>query len=262
MPVHAARTSHDPVAARSAAGVAATGAQPGPVPTSSKGPQGATQIATPGTAPTSAPLGALDRALDAMGVRLPGTGVVRTAVPVDAPWLGAVENAREVTGASATLVSGAIPQGLRGTLLRNGPGRFERGGERVPHWFDGDGGILRVQLDGAQGAATVDYRFVRSQALQDDEAAGRYTRPAFGYLPSGTPAARSLFRSKNPANTHVVAAGDRLLALYEGAHPTALAAATLETLGEVDLGGLEKAEVFTAHPHTDADGRTFAFAFK
>ncbi len=198
---------------------------------------------------------------DGLGVRLPSTAVSRTSVPVDAPWLGGVENAAEVTGAALVVLEGALPPGLRGTLLRNGPGRFERGGERVPHWFDGDGGILRVGF-GGDGKASVDYRFVQGRAFVADEAAGRYTHPAFGYLPEGSPVVRSLLRAKNPANTHILAFGDRLLALYEGARPTALDPQTLDTVGEVDLGALGKSECFTAHPHTDADGRTFGFTFQ
>jgi len=39
-----------------------------------------------------------------------------------------------------------IPEGLRGSLYRNGPARLERGGVRVGHWFDGDGAILAVHF--------------------------------------------------------------------------------------------------------------------
>ena len=219
------------------------------------------QRSSPQAPPLRGVAGVLDDAFEALGVRLPSTGLQRSAVPMDARWLGGVENAQEVRGAALVDLEGALPPGLRGTLLRNGPGRFDRGGERVPHWFDGDGGILRVALDGG-GGATADYRFVRSQAYVDDDAAGRFTHPAFGYLPEGSPARRSLLRAKNPANTHVVAFGDRLLALYEGARPTALDAKTLDTVGEVDLGALGSSECFTAHPHTDADGRTFGFTYQ
>jgi carotenoid cleavage dioxygenase-like enzyme len=36
-------------------------------------------------------------------------------------------------------VEGKIPSDLRGVFYRNGPGLFERGGQRYHHWFDGDG---------------------------------------------------------------------------------------------------------------------------
>ena len=37
-------------------------------------------------------------------------------------------------------VAGGILPALVGTLFRNGPGRFERGGKRYAHMLDGDGG--------------------------------------------------------------------------------------------------------------------------
>jgi len=240
--------------------------RPTPRSTTASAAATAATMTTPGpTVPASASLTGTARVVndvfDGLGVRLPSTALSRTSVPVDAPWLGGVENAVEVTGAALTPLEGALPPGLRGTLLRNGPGRFERGGERVPHWFDGDGGVLRVGF-GGDGRASVDYRFVRGRAFIADEAAGRYTHPAFGYLPEGSPVVRSLLRAKNPANTHILAFGDRLLALYEGARPTALDGKTLDTIGEVDLGALGPSECFTAHPHTDADGCTYAFTFQ
>jgi all-trans-8'-apo-beta-carotenal 15,15'-oxygenase len=200
-----------------------------------------------------------DDVFDAFGVRFPSTGWNRTSVPVDAPWLGGVENASEVTNGWLVDLEGKLPPGLRGTLFRNGPARFERGGERVPHWFDGDGAILRVGFDGA-GSGKVDHRFIRGQGYVEDEAAGRFVRPVYGYMPEGTPVTRAVGGAKNPANTSIVAFGDRLLALYEGASPTALDAKSLDTVGEVTLGALSETEFFTAHPKRDADGSTYAFS--
>ena len=34
-------------------------------------------------------------------------------------------------------IEGKIPKELRGVFYRNGPGLFERGGQRYQHWFDG-----------------------------------------------------------------------------------------------------------------------------
>eukprot|EP00966_Prymnesium_polylepis_P091471 2117166-Prymnesium_polylepis.1 len=36
-------------------------------------------------------------------------------------------------------IEGAIPSDLRGSVFRNGPGNFERGGRRFEHVLDGDG---------------------------------------------------------------------------------------------------------------------------
>ena len=219
----------------------------------------ASTASTSSTAGAPAHEGLCRAAARALGLERPSNGYVRTSVPVQSRWLGGVENAHELAPTTLTLLEGALPAGLRGTLLRNGPGRFERGGERVPHWFDGDGGVLKVQF--RNGQAVGSYRFVQSDATRAEEAAGRFLRPVFGYLPAGGPSERSLLRAKNPSNTHIVDVGDRLLALYEGAGPVALKKDTLETIGPVDLGGLRAGESFTAHPHKDSDGRTFAFSF-
>ena len=52
------------------------------------------------------------------------------------------------------LIEGAIPAELQGTLYRNGPGRLQRGGKRVGHWFDGDGAILAVHFSNESATAT------------------------------------------------------------------------------------------------------------
>ncbi|WP_181691025.1 carotenoid oxygenase family protein [Natronomonas sp. LN261] len=43
-------------------------------------------------------------------------------------------------------VEGSIPEWLSGTLVRNGPGRFEAGDSRVNHWFDGLALVLGAVL--------------------------------------------------------------------------------------------------------------------
>jgi carotenoid cleavage dioxygenase-like enzyme len=44
----------------------------------------------------------------------------------------------------APVVEGNIPRELNGSLYRNGPGLFERGGLRKPHLLDGDGLVQRL----------------------------------------------------------------------------------------------------------------------
>jgi carotenoid cleavage dioxygenase len=56
--------------------------------------------------------------------------------------------------AGDALVKGRIPADLNGVFYRNGPGRFELGGERYHHWFDGDGFAQRWQV----GAGKVSHR--------------------------------------------------------------------------------------------------------
>ena len=142
--------------------------------------------------------------------------------------------------------SGQLPPGLRGTLYRNGPARFERGGSRVNHWFDGDGAILRVHFDGQ--AATGTYRYVQTAGYQAEAEADQRLFHGYGTLAPGNVWQRVRSQLKNVANTSVLALPDRLLALWEGGFPYQLDAESLETLGVDALDSLAGDEPYSAHP--------------
>ncbi len=174
------------------------------------------------------------------------------------PWAKAVlHTANGFEPTLLSILSGAIPAGLRGSLYRNGPARLERGGQRVGHWFDGDGAILGVHFTDA-GAMGV-YRYVQSAEYQAEENAGRLIYGGYGMNPPG--AIWERFKAtKNAGNTSVLAFPDRLLALWEGGHPYALDLETLETRGLDDLDGLPKSLPFSAHPKRDSQtGDVFNF---
>ena len=155
-----------------------------------------------------------------------------------APWSGAVENmAQEFDVTPLTVLEGAVPSGLRGSLYRNGPARLERHGKRVGHWFDGDGAVLGIHFgtDGAQGV----YRFVQTPALNARQEAGGY-----GTRGLGGP-------GRNVANTAVLAVHGKLLALWEGGLPYAMDRQSLKTFGADHLGGLTKGQAYSAHPKED-----------
>ena len=135
---------------------------------------------------------------------------------------------------------------------RNGPGRLERGGQRVHHPFDGDGMVTAVRF--SEEGVSLTNRFVRTEGWQAEEAAGKVLyRGVFGsQKPGGLFANAFDLRLKNIANTGVVQLGDELLALWEAAEPHALDPKTLHTHGISLLGGvLRKGEAFSAHPRFD-----------
>ncbi|MEM9193986.1 MAG: carotenoid oxygenase family protein [Myxococcota bacterium] len=157
---------------------------------------------------------------------------------------------------------GALPPGLRGTLYRNGPGRFSVNGDRYRHLFDGDGLVSRFEFSDA--GVRFRSRFVRTEAFLAETAAGRRLFRSYGTNAPGG-ALRSAFRLKfkNTANTSVTMHGGRLLALWEGGAPYALDPTTLETEGRHDFdGALGPTTVlsrsmglegpFSAHPKLDA----------
>ncbi|MGD0525929.1 MAG: carotenoid oxygenase family protein, partial [Polyangiaceae bacterium] len=103
----------------------------------------------------------------------------------DPPWLGGLQSVSREHAFEPLRVEGALPSALRGTLYRNGPGRFAVGDQRIPHWFDGDGAIAAVRFEG--GAASGAMRLVRTTGLEREERAGK--RLFGGY---GTPLVRPI----------------------------------------------------------------------
>jgi carotenoid cleavage dioxygenase-like enzyme len=165
-------------------------------------------------------------------------------------WAGAVSQpATEFPLTPLQILSGKIPEGLRGTLYRNGPARLERGNIHMGHWFDGDGAILAVNFNDA--GATGVYRYVQTAGYQEEAAAGKLLYGNYGMTAPG-PIWNQLRKGvKNAANTSVLALPDKLLALWEGGHPHALDLKTLETQGLDNLSGLQQGLTYSAHPKVD-----------
>jgi len=170
--------------------------------------------------------------------------------PKQKAWSKAIaQPATEFDSTPLSIITGAIPPDLRGSLYRNGPARLSRDGERVGHWFDGDGAILGVHFtdDGATGV----YRYVQTQGYLEEEKQDKFIYPNYGMTAAGAFWNNLLKPVKNAANTSVLALPDRLLALWEGGKPHALDLQTLETVGIDDLSGLKDKHSFSAHPKID-----------
>src|SRR5262249_33509256 len=64
-------------------------------------------------------------------------------------------------------VEGQVPASLAGSLYRNGPGLFERGGVPKPNLLDGDGLVQRLSF--RDGSVRYQNRFVRTRKLAEEE---------------------------------------------------------------------------------------------
>jgi all-trans-8'-apo-beta-carotenal 15,15'-oxygenase len=157
--------------------------------------------------------------------------------------------------AGDAVVKGRIPADLDGVFFRNGPGRFELGGERYHHWFDGDGYAQRWQI--SQGKVSHRGAFVATQKFIDESEAGQFLYPAFG-----TQITRRGIRGNdtmNAANTNLLPFGGRLYALWEGGSATELDPRTLATVGIRTWRDDLKSMPFSAHPKIDQDGSMWNF---
>jgi len=174
-------------------------------------------------------------------------------------WATAISQpAKEFPLTPLSIIAGKIPEGLRGTLYRNGPARLERGGAKVGHWFDGDGAILAVKF--SDNGATGIYRYVQTLGYLAESKAGKYLYGNYGMVAPGLFWNRWFKSVKNSANTSVLALPDKLLALWEGGKPYALNLENLETWGLDNLSGLTNNLPYSAHPKCDGKtGEIFNF---
>jgi all-trans-8'-apo-beta-carotenal 15,15'-oxygenase len=154
------------------------------------------------------------------------------------------------------LIEGKIPAELRGVFFRNGPGLFERGGQRYQHWFDGDGLVNAWRF--TDGGVAHQARFVRTEKFIAENAAGEFLVPAFGSAIKAKKPIRNN-DSTNTANTNVIPVGDKLLAMWEGGSAYELDAKTLATRGVVTWTPELKSMPFSAHPKVEADGTFWNF---
>lgn len=167
-------------------------------------------------------------------------------------FLGFESLETEHTEALALEVIGEIPEELFGTLYRNGPARHDVYGERLQHWFDGDGMVHAFSLD--ESGVQYRNRFVQSEGHREEDAKRRRVYGRFGTRPAGNFIQRFLHRAggKNGQNTSVHLHGDALFAFSEGGKPMRLHPVTLASLGEDDLNGLiGDREGYSAHPRFD-----------
>jgi len=141
-------------------------------------------------------------------------------------------------------VTGQIPPQLSGIYMRNGANpQFDPSGRY--HWFDGDGMVHAVYLDG--GTARYKNRWVETPGLLHERTAGQSLFG--GILNFQFPPAELLDECgvfKNAANTNIVTHAGKYLGLWEGGWPCEITR-ELDTVGLHDFGG-KLTGAMTAHP--------------
>jgi all-trans-8'-apo-beta-carotenal 15,15'-oxygenase len=185
-------------------------------------------------------------------------GWLRAGSPVGADsWLAGWQTfGRESAGPTEATLEGRWPGSLTGTLYRNGPGWFERGGVRYTHWFDGDGLLRAWRIGGGKVVHTA--RMVATPKFQREQASGRFEMQAAGtHIVNPTPARNN--DDVNTANTAVVRIGGRVFALWEGGSAIEVDPDSLATRGAVTWREDLVAAPFSAHPLLERDGSAWNF---
>jgi len=167
------------------------------------------------------------------------------------PYRGGLEPAFNIPKTTPKIVHGKIPKELKGKLASNGAGRIRIRDRQYGHWFDGDGYITLLSIDGVESTVSFQAsfvptkRYIKQQKYEDEESDRKSTYLTFSgpwTMAGNEKWYENLFRlPTNPANTATMwlpPSSDtpsstakeqpRLFALCEGGHPIELHPETLK----------------------------------
>jgi carotenoid cleavage dioxygenase-like enzyme len=171
-------------------------------------------------------------------------------------WRIGFQTPPEELHSELTLISGRVPRELEGVLFRVGPGQFERDGERLGHWFDGDGMVQRFAI--SDGRVRHRGRFVATDKRRAETQAGRFLYSGYGFTPTNAiPFNRT--DEINAANTNILPIGAEVWALWEGGSPWRVQSGSLDTIGREEFAGPLDGAPFSAHPKRDQNGDIWNF---
>lgn len=152
-------------------------------------------------------------------------------------------------------IRGTVPAWLRGTLVRNGPAKYEVGQKGYRHWFDGLAMLHSFSFNGGQ----VSYanKFLQSPAYKKASETGKISYSEFATDPC-----RSIFErvmsffsrgggSSHNANVNLTKLADRFVAMTETPLTVEFDLQTLETVGLLGYDKQLEGQLTTAHPHYD-----------
>lgn len=143
-------------------------------------------------------------------------------------------------------IQGKIPEQIRGTLYRIGPGRNKIGDQVLGHWFDGDGMVHGFSF--TDQGVWYRNRYVRTPKYIAETAQQQVVYRGFGTNRKGGILANIGRLPENAANTNLMFHAGKLFALWEGGKPWQIDPTYLTTIGEYDYQGkLGKFDAFSAH---------------
>uniref|UniRef100_A0A3Q3X8D9 Carotenoid-cleaving dioxygenase, mitochondrial n=1 Tax=Mola mola TaxID=94237 RepID=A0A3Q3X8D9_MOLML len=178
-----------------------------------------------------------------------------------APLVRSVEETPEPI---STDVHGTIPSWINGSLLRNGPGKFEFGNTHYNHWFDGMAMMHQFRI--SEGQVTYMSRFLHSDAYTKNSEQDRIVMSEFGTLAMPDPCKNffqrflSRFVMMQPTDNASVSFVKYKSDYYVSTETNfmyRINPETLETLEKVDWSKFIAVNGATAHPHYDPDGTTY-----
>lgn len=174
------------------------------------------------------------------------------------PWLSGFAHTDQQRFEATAKISGRWPEGLSGTLYRNGPAAHELGDFRQSHLFEGDG-MLHAYRVGAKGVSH-QAQYIETHKRLAERKAGRPLYSSFDSV-IADPAPVTSPDSVNVANISVLHHHGELLALWEAGSPYRMDEINLNTLGEYAFSNETAGVPFSAHPRVEPDGTLWNFGY-
>src|SRR5690349_17377389 len=126
-------------------------------------------------------------------------------------------------------IVGSVPAWLEGTLLRNGPGKFEVGESKFRHWFDGFSMLHRFSFH--DGRVSYANKFLQSTTYKVSLQEGRIAFGGFATDPCKAIFKGSMTEMIPNANVSINKVAGEFVAMTEAPLPVKFDPHTLETLG-------------------------------
>ncbi|XP_059622875.1 carotenoid isomerooxygenase-like [Phlebotomus argentipes] len=177
-------------------------------------------------------------------------------------WLRSCEE--EILQAIDGKVSGTIPEWIKGSLLRNGPGKGHFGPDKFNHLFDKSALLHRFAI--ADGKVTYQCRFIRTNCFKENSAANRIVVTEFGTKSTRDPC-KSIFEKisaifngegmSDNAMISIYPFGDEFFAFTESPIMFNIDVETLETKERINLSQQFGIVHHTSHPHVRQNGSAF-----
>jgi beta,beta-carotene 9',10'-dioxygenase len=150
-------------------------------------------------------------------------------------------------------VSGRIPEWLTGTLIRNGPAKFEVDDYRLTHWFNGLAMLHSFSF--TEGKVSYANKYLRGRAYELGVGKGQLYGKQFGLDPCKKLFGRH-FAEFSPnitdnTNVNVARIADRYFAFAEQPLHLEFDPVSLDTVGVAKVDNEIEGETSTPHPHFD-----------
>ncbi|XP_058806677.1 carotenoid isomerooxygenase isoform X2 [Phymastichus coffea] len=176
-------------------------------------------------------------------------------------WMRSCEH--EVITPITGIISGYVPDWLKGSLLRNGPGSLKVGDYRFNHLFDSSALLHRFEIN--NGKVTYQNRFVQTDVYKMNHAAKRIVVTEFGTKSVPDPCQSmfnriaSVFRPASSDNSmiSVYPFGDEYYTFTESPVIHRIDPISLETLDKVNVADYINIVSHTSHPHVLNDGTVY-----